>query len=136
MKAWRLRFTPEASRLTFSLHPEMKKQIKKALNDLRQNPYAGKDLQEELSGFKTQRLKQYRIIYGINESQTSLQGYYIGRRRDVYEQFRLLAAELLKASANEKEYLFLQKSFYDHSFAKTDPTNFLSGYAAFHKFFN
>ena len=25
--------------------------------DLRKNPYAGKDLQEELSGFKTQRLE-------------------------------------------------------------------------------
>jgi mRNA interferase RelE/StbE len=102
MKDWRLRFTPEASRLVSSLHPEIKKQIKKALNDLRENPYAGKDLQEELSGFKTQRLKQYRIIYGVNENQKSIQVYYVGRRRDVYEQFRQLVAELLKPSANEK----------------------------------
>jgi mRNA-degrading endonuclease RelE of RelBE toxin-antitoxin system len=102
MKTWRLRFTPEASRLVSSLHPEIKRQIKKTLNDLRKNPYAGKDLQEELSGFKTQRLKQYRIIYGVNENQTSIQVYYVGRRRDVYEQFRLLVAELLKPSANEK----------------------------------
>jgi mRNA interferase RelE/StbE len=98
MKDWRLRFTPEASRLVSSLHPE----IKKALNDLRENPYAGKDLQEELSGFKTQRLKQYRIIYGVNENQKSIQVYYVDRRRDVYEQFRQLVAELLKPSANEK----------------------------------
>ena len=102
MKTWRLRFTPEASRLVSNLHPELKKQIKKALNDLRENPYAGKDLQEELSGFKTQRLKQYRIIYGVNENQKSIQVYYVGRRRDVYEQFRQLVSEILKPSANEK----------------------------------
>ena len=102
MKTWRLRFTPEASRLVSSLHPEIKNQIKKALNDLRENPYAGKDLQEELSGFKTQRLKQYRIIYDVNENQKSIRVYYVGRRRDVYEQFRRLVSELLKPSATEK----------------------------------
>ena len=102
MKTWRLRFTPEASRLVSSLHPEIKKQIKNALNDLLENPYAGKDLQEELSGFKTQRLKQYRIIYDVNENQKSIRVYYVGRRRDVYEQFRRLVSELLKPSANEK----------------------------------
>ena len=102
MKTWRLRFTPEASRLVSSLHPEIKKQIKKALNDLRENPYAGKDLQEELSNFKTQRFKQYRIIYDVNENQKSIRVYYVGRRRDVYEQFRRLVSELLKPSANEK----------------------------------
>ena len=102
MKTWRLRFTPEASRLVSSLHPEIKNQIKKALNDLRENPYAGKDLQEELSGFKTQRLKQYRITYDVNENQKSIRVYYVGRRRDVYEQFRRLVSELLKPSANDK----------------------------------
>jgi mRNA interferase RelE/StbE len=102
MKTWRLRFTPEASRLVSSLHPEIKKQIKKALNDLSENPYAGKDLQEELSGFKTQRLKQYRIIYDVNENQKSIRVYYVGRRRDVYEQFRRLVSELLKPSTDEK----------------------------------
>ena len=66
--------------LVSSLHPEIKKQIKKALNDLRENPYAENNL-EELSGFKTQRLKQYRI-YGVNENQKSIQVYYVGRRRD------------------------------------------------------
>jgi mRNA interferase RelE/StbE len=102
MKAWRLRFTPEAARLISGLHPEIKRQIKKALNDLRENPFTGKDLQEELYGFKTQRYKQYRIIYGVNENQNSIQIYFVGRRRDVYEQFRLLVNELLRSSTKEK----------------------------------
>ena len=98
MKAWRLRFTPEASRLAAGLHPEIKKQIKVTLNGLRESPHAGKDLQEELSGFKSQRWKQYRIIYDVNEDQKSIQVYYIGRRRDVYEQFRRLLSKNRKPS--------------------------------------
>jgi len=94
MKAWRLRFTPEASRLISSLHPEIKKQIKNDLDELRENPHAGKDLQEELSGFKSLRSKRYRIIYDIDEGRKSIQVYYVGRRRDVYEQFRRLLGEL------------------------------------------
>jgi len=96
MKAWRVRFTVEASRLVSGLHPEIKKQIKIELNGLRENPYAGKNLQEELSGFKSQRSKQHRIIYDIDESQKSIRVYFVGRRSDVYEQFRRLLANLQK----------------------------------------
>jgi len=98
MKKWKMRFTPEAARLLSKLHPENKKQIKQALNELRQHPYTGKDLQEELFGFKSLRLKKYRIIYNINEKENFLQIYQIGRRSDVYEQFRHLLTEVQKAS--------------------------------------
>jgi mRNA-degrading endonuclease RelE of RelBE toxin-antitoxin system len=96
MKKWKMRFTPESSRLFSRLHPENKKQIKQAVNDLRHNPHAGKDLQEELFGFKSFRTKQYRIIYNLNDSENYLQIFYIGRRSDVYEQFRRLLTELQK----------------------------------------
>jgi mRNA-degrading endonuclease RelE of RelBE toxin-antitoxin system len=69
MKKWKIRFTPESSRLLSKLHPDNKAHVKQALTELRQNPFTGKDLQEELSGFKSLRLKQYRIIYNINEEE-------------------------------------------------------------------
>jgi mRNA interferase RelE/StbE len=94
MKAWRLRFTPEASRLISSLHPEIKKHIKNDLDENHENPHVGKDLQEELSGFKSLRSKRYRIIYDIDENRKTIRVYYVGRRRDVYEQFRRLLGEL------------------------------------------
>jgi mRNA interferase RelE/StbE len=97
MKKWKIRFTPESSRLLSKLHPDNKVQVKKALTELRQNPFTGKDLQEELSGFKSRRLKQYRIIYNINEEENFIQIYHIGQRRDVYEQFRRLLTELQKS---------------------------------------
>ena len=98
MKKWKLRFTPEAARLLSKIHPENKKYIKKALKELRQNPYTGKDLQEELFGFNSLRIKKYRIIYDIREDEYLLRIYYIGQRSDVYEQFRQMLAGLQKAS--------------------------------------
>ena len=92
-----MRFTPEASRHLSKIHPEIKKQFKKVLSELRQNPYTGKDLQEELSGFKSLRLKKYRVIYSIREEKNYIDVYYIGRRSDVYEQFRRLLTELQKS---------------------------------------
>ena len=93
MKKWKMRFTHEASRLVAKLHPDNKKQLKLALNELRQNPYTGKDLIEELYGFKSFRLKKYRVIYTVNEEENFIEIYYIGRRSDVYEQFRRLLTE-------------------------------------------
>lgn len=94
MKKWRMRFTPESARLLSKLHPENKRQIKKALTELRRNPHTGKDLQEELFGFRSFRLKRHRVIYAVNEEDNYIEIYYIGRRSDVYEQFRRLLTEL------------------------------------------
>ena len=90
MNKWKMRFTPESSQFVSKLHPEKKKLIKQALTELRQNPYMGKNLHEELSGFKSLRLRQYRIIYNIDEENKFIQVYHIGQRRDVYEQLKRL----------------------------------------------
>ena len=88
MKDIRFAFTPEAAKLLSRLHPESKKLIKEGLTELRQNPYLGDDLQQELSSFKSYKIKRYRILYDINEEEGVIQVYYVGHRRDVYEQFR------------------------------------------------
>jgi len=88
MKDIRLTFTPEAAKLLSRLHPESKKLIKEGLTELRQNPYLGDDLQQELSSFKSYKIKRYRILYDINEEEGVIQVYYVGHRIDVYEQFR------------------------------------------------
>ena len=88
MKNIRLKFTLEAARLLAILHPEAKKLIKTSLEELRQNPYLGDDLQQDLSGFKSYKIKRYRVLYDINEEEEVIQVYYVGHRRDVYEQFR------------------------------------------------
>jgi len=98
MKDIRLTFTPEAAKLLSRLHPESKKLIQEGLTELRQNPHMGDDLQHELSGFKSYKIKRYRILYDINEEEGVIQVYYVGHRRDVYEQFRDLLSNLHKSS--------------------------------------
>jgi len=89
MKSYKIKFTPEAARLTAKLHPDNKKMIKTGLKTLQENPNIGGNLQEELSGFKSYKLKRYRIIYRMIEDENIINIYYIGHRRDVYEQFHI-----------------------------------------------
>ena len=96
MKKLKIRFTPEASRLISKFHPEAKKHIKQALNELRTNPFIGSDLQGELYGFKSLRCNRYRILYNLDEQENFIQIFHVGHRKDVYEQFRILLAELQK----------------------------------------
>ena len=98
MKNLRLKFTPEAARLLAKLHPEGKKLIKSGLDELRENPFMGDDLEQELSGFKSLKIKRYRVLYAIDEEGKVIQVYYVGHRRDVYEQFRDLLSDLHKSS--------------------------------------
>ena len=98
MKNLRLQFTPEAARLLAKLHPEAKKLIKSGLDELHQNPYLGDDLQEELSGFKSYKIKRYRVLYAVDEEKEVIRVYYVGQRRDVYEQFRDLLSDLHKTA--------------------------------------
>ena len=98
MKRFGMRYTPEASRLLSKLHPVNKKLLRAALEDLRNNPYAGSDLQEELYGYKSFKLKRYRVLSNINEEKHTIQIFHIGHRKDVYEQFHRLLTDLKKSS--------------------------------------
>ena len=91
---FKIRFTPEAARLFSKLHPENKKLIKLALSELMKAPYSGHNLQEELSGFKSYRSKRYRVLYKVNEDEHIIEVYFVGHRKDIYEQFRRLLNQL------------------------------------------
>lgn len=90
MKTYSIRFTPEAARLLSTLHPDNKKLIKAALQDLKENPYLGDELQEELVNYRSLKPKRYRVIYSVDDESRTTSILYVGHRRDVYENFRLL----------------------------------------------
>ena len=94
MKEYRVRFTPEAAQCISRLHPDHKKIIRDALDQLRHEPYAGDDLQEELAELKSFKPKRFRIIYTVDNDNQVVRVFYVGHRRDVYDQFRLLLAKL------------------------------------------
>jgi addiction module RelE/StbE family toxin len=94
MKLFKMRFTPEASRLLAKIHPENKKMIRHSLNGLREDPYIGNQLSGELSGFRSLKVKRYRVVYGIHEEENLIDILYVGHRREIYEQFRTLLTKL------------------------------------------
>ena len=84
---YRIKATQSAHELMSSFHPEIKKKIEEALKDLKKNPDLGKDLQRELGGYQSYRIKRYRIIYKTDTADKTIVIHYIGHRRDVYELF-------------------------------------------------
>lgn len=52
--------------------------------------YAGSELTGELEGYRSLKAKRYRIIYSLNGTETSLEIYLVGHRRDVYATLRSL----------------------------------------------
>lgn len=94
MKRPLVRFTPEAARLVSKIHPETRKLMRSAIEELRRNPFRGDDLHEELTGFSSYKPGRYRILYKFDEDRNVIDVYYVGHRRDVYDRFRLLLEKL------------------------------------------
>jgi len=93
MKPLRPRYTPEAASLIRSLHPEVKRRIREGIRSLCENPIMGHELHFDLSGFRSHRVKNYRILYQVNDQEGFVEIYYVGHRRDVYESLRALLIE-------------------------------------------
>ena len=90
MKRYRARYTHEAGRVIRAIHPEIKALIRQAVDELLRKPFSGHELQFELKGFRSRKVKRYRIIYKVNEEECLIEVYYVGHRRDVYNSFRKL----------------------------------------------
>jgi mRNA-degrading endonuclease RelE of RelBE toxin-antitoxin system len=94
MKEYRVRFTPEAAQCISRLHPDNKRIIRDALDELKHEHYAGDDLQDELAEFKSFKPRRFRVIYSVDDDNRVIHVFYVGHRRDVYDQFRLLLTNL------------------------------------------
>jgi len=72
--AYEIRFTKEAIKDINKLSPKLKKKLKDiALNQIAEEPYRGKKLIGDLSGFFSIRLSyKDRIIYSINEEDNNV----------------------------------------------------------------
>ena len=96
MRSYRVRFTPEASRLIAKLPPEVKKLIRLAVDELRKEPHQGSELSGEFAEFRSFKQRRYRIIYRVSEEESFLEIYHAGHRRDVYETLRALLQSLVR----------------------------------------
>ena len=92
--AYRLLYSETSREQIRSLHPDIKSSIKAQIQSIKNNPYSGKPLEKELSGYHSLRTKRFRVIYKIDHDQKIIQIHYVGHRKDVYELFRELLAKV------------------------------------------
>ncbi len=88
---YRLVYSETARELIRKLHPDLRLIIRARLREIADEPYSGKPLVKELSGYFALRAKRYRIIYKIEEERQVLQIHYVGHRRDIYQSIRTQA---------------------------------------------
>jgi len=87
---YRLRVPDEIVDLLRSLHPEIKRKIKAALDLIASDPAVGKSLRDELRGLKSFKIGRFRIIYKV-ASKRIIEIVAIGPCRTIYEEtYRLL----------------------------------------------
>jgi mRNA interferase RelE/StbE len=94
--AYTVKFARTVADKISTLHPDIKKQLRLVIKKISKEPYLGKELQEELSGFLSYRFNRYRIIYQVNDIAKTIIVYMIGHRRDVYELFSELVSNQKK----------------------------------------
>ena len=86
--AYRLEYSETSRGQIRHLHPHIKSLVKNHIHTLRENPYSGKALEKELSGYHSLRTRRFRIIYKVDHDMKVIQIHYVGHRKDVYELFR------------------------------------------------
>ncbi len=84
------RYTPTCARLIAKLPPEIKRLVRSTIDALVAKPKMGTELTGELDGYRSYRVRRYRVIYRINEEDSCIEVYHVGHRRDVYETLRSL----------------------------------------------
>ena len=90
MKKYLARHTPEAASCIRTLHPHIKADIKQGIRELCESPLAGHPLHFDLDGYRSFRVRTYRIIYRINDDAAAIEVVFVGARRSVYEELQAL----------------------------------------------
>ncbi len=86
--AYRLLYSETSREQIKSLHPQIKLTVKSHIKILKDNPYVGKVLERELSGYYSLKMKRFRVIYEIDHQNHIVQIHYVGHRKDIYEVFK------------------------------------------------
>ena len=86
--AYKLLYSETSRKQIRKLHPQMRHLVKSKIETLQVNPFSGKWLEKELSGYLSMQAKRFRVIYRIKDDGQIIEIHYIGHRRDIYELFK------------------------------------------------
>lgn len=90
----KLKIPDETTATVRSLHPELKRKLKAALQAILTDPQAGKALKNELEGLRSFRVGKFRVVYRALNKEKFIEILAIGPRKTIYEEtLRLLKAE-------------------------------------------
>ena len=85
---YKLLYSQTSMKQIRNLHPQIKPVVKSKIEKLQENPFDGKGLEKELSGYWSMRAKRFRIIYKIRDYDQTIEIHYVGHRKDIYELFK------------------------------------------------
>ena len=86
--SYRLLYSETSRKQIRNLHPQIKPVVKSKIEKLQENPFSGKWLEKELSGYLSLQAKRFRIIYKVRDNDQTLEIHYVGHRKDIYELFQ------------------------------------------------
>ena len=72
-----------------SLHPDLKRSVRAAIDEIAANPECGEPLRGELDAYWNYRVRRFRIIYAVDRRKRMIRIMAIAHRREVYEQLGL-----------------------------------------------
>lgn len=80
----RLRTPDDVAALIRGLHPELKRKVRSALDDILADPSLGKALRDELAGLRSCRVGRLRIVCRVSGPIVELVA--VGPRATIYEE--------------------------------------------------
>jgi mRNA interferase RelE/StbE len=92
----RLKMSDETAELVRTLHPDLKRKIKAALEAILIDPQSGKALKEELEGLQSFRVGKFRVVYKTakDKDKGTIEIVAVGPRKTIYEETLSLLRKL------------------------------------------
>ena len=86
--SYQLLYSETSRKQIKKLHPQIKPVVKSKIEKLQENPFSGKWLEKELSGYLSMQAKRFRVIYKVRDNDQTVEIHYVGHRKDIYELFK------------------------------------------------
>lgn len=86
MSIRRLKMSDETAELVRTLHPDLKRKIKAALQTVLNDPQSGKVLKDELEGLQSFKVGKFRVVYKTAKDKRIIEIVAIGPRKTIYEE--------------------------------------------------
>jgi mRNA-degrading endonuclease RelE of RelBE toxin-antitoxin system len=83
--SYQLLYSETSRKQIRKLHPQIIPVVKSKIEKLQENPFYGKRLERELSGYLSIGAKRFRVIYKIRENDQTVEIHFVGHWKDIYE---------------------------------------------------